>query len=50
LALAHRVICAHGGKVYAESELKVGSTFGFEIPTEAAREASPLAQETTTSA
>jgi len=50
LALAHRIICAHGGKVYAESELKVGSTFGFEIPTEAAREASPLAQETTTSA
>jgi two-component system phosphate regulon sensor histidine kinase PhoR len=46
LALARHVIRAHGGKVYAESELKVGSTFGFEIPTEAAREASPLAQET----
>jgi hypothetical protein len=28
-----------------ESELKVGSTFGFEIPTEAARETSPLAHE-----
>jgi signal transduction histidine kinase len=46
LALAYHVIRAHGGKVYAESELKVGSTFGFEIPTEAAREASLLAQET----
>jgi signal transduction histidine kinase len=45
LALAHHVIRAHGGKVYVESELKVGSTFGFEIPTEAARETSPLAHE-----
>ncbi len=50
LALAHHIVRAHEGKVYAESEPKVGSTFGFEIPTEAAREASLLAQETTASA
>ena len=45
LALVQHVVRAHGGRVYAESEPKVGSTFGFEIPTEAASKTPPAAQE-----
>lgn len=32
LALVQSVVGAHGGRVYAKSEPKVGSTFGFQIP------------------
>ena len=34
LALVKHIIEAHHGEVWAESELGVGSTFGFQLPVE----------------
>jgi signal transduction histidine kinase len=34
LALVKYIVRAHGGRVWANSEEGVGSTFGFEIPLE----------------
>ena len=32
LALVKYIVTAHGGRVWAESQEGVGSTFGFELP------------------
>jgi signal transduction histidine kinase len=39
LAIARSVVEAHGGQIHAESELGVGSTFTFDLPATAGRDA-----------
>jgi light-regulated signal transduction histidine kinase (bacteriophytochrome) len=34
LAIVHRVITRHGGKVWGTSQLNAGATFGFSLPRE----------------
>lgn len=34
LALAHRIVSRHGGKIWAEANVNQGATFFFFIPTQ----------------